>query len=219
MIDPFFSFKLSLLVSALATVIVAVAGTALGYILARCRFAGRDILDALLTLPLVLPPTVIGFYLLGILGRRGWLGQYLYEWTGWTPLFTWQAAVIAAVVIALPLMIKTSRAAIASVDTTYESVAYTLGKSRFETLLKVTLPLAWKGLVAGVALSFARALGEFGATMMIAGNIPERTQTMPLAIYQATQTGDDSMAVGLVTLLTITSLALIIFLNRLGAKW
>ncbi len=219
MIDPFFSFKLSLTVASLATAAVALVGTALGYILARSRFAGRDLLDALLTLPLVLPPTVIGFYLLAVLGKKGWLGQPLYQWTGWTPLFTWQAAVIAAAVIALPLMVKTSRAAIESVDTTYESVAYTLGKSRLETLFKVTLPLAWKGLIAGVTLSFARALGEFGATLMVAGNIPQRTQTMPLAIYQATQTGEDGLAFGLVVLLTATSFALIVLLNRLKARW
>lgn len=219
MIDPWFSLKLSLIVASLATVIIALVGTGLGYLLARYRFPGRDLVDALCTLPMVLPPTVVGFYLLALFGKRGLLGQYLYAWTGWTPLFTWQAAVIASVVIAIPLMIKTSRAAVESVDANFESVAYTLGKSRLETLLKVTLPLAWRGLIAGVALSFTRALGEFGATLMLAGNIPGRTQTMPLAIYQATQTGDDQIAVSLVVLLTVTSFISIVFINRLGAKW
>jgi molybdate transport system permease protein len=218
-IDPWFSLQLSLLVASIATVIVAVFGTTIGYFLARLRFPGRNLVDAICTLPLVLPPTVVGFYMLGILGKRGWLGQYLYSFTGWTPLFTWQAAVIAAVMIAMPLMIKTSRAAIESVDPIYERAAYTLGKSRVDTLFKVTLPLAWKGLLAGVALSFTRALGEFGATLMLAGNIPGRTQTMPLAIYQAAQAGDESLALGLVIILTAASLLVMVLINRLGAKW
>jgi len=219
MIEPWFSLQLSLCVASLSTIIVALIGIFLGYILARFDFPGRDLLDALCSLPLVLPPTVVGFYLLCTFGRHGWLGQYIYQWTGWSLVFTWQAAVVAAIVIALPFMVKTSRAAIESVDRSYEKVAYTLGKSRIETALKVTLPLAWKGLVAGMALSFARALGEFGATIMIAGNIPQRTQTMPLAIYQATQSGNDQLAFGLVGLLTVISLAVLYAINRLGAKW
>lgn len=219
MIDPWFSLKLSFLVASLATIFIALFGTTIGYLLARLRFPGRSLIDAVCTLPLVLPPTVVGFYLLGVLGKRGWLGQYLYAWTGWTPLFTWQAAVIAAVVIALPLMIKTSRAAIESVDPIYERAAYTLGTSKVRTLLKVTLPLAWKGLLAGIALSYTRALGEFGATLMLAGNIPGRTQTMPLAIYQAAQSGDDNLALGLVLTLTATSLLVMVLINRLGGKW
>ncbi|WP_218082628.1 molybdate ABC transporter permease subunit [Anthocerotibacter panamensis] len=219
MTDPWFSLSLSLAVALVATVIVTVVGTAVGYGLARASFPGRDLVDAVFTLPLVLPPTVVGFYLLGVFGRRGWLGQYIWAWTGWTPLFTPQAAVIAAVVMALPLMVKTTRAALESVDPTYEKVAYTLGKSPWETFFKVTLPLAWKGLLAGVILSFARALGEFGATLMLAGNIPGKTQTMPLAIYQATQSGEDGLALGLVVLLTVTSLGVLWFTNRLGSRW
>ena len=219
MIDPWFSLKLSLLVAFLATVVVALVGTTVGYVLARFRFAGRDWLDAFCTLPLVLPPTVVGFYLLGIFGKRGWLGQYIYSLTGWTPLFSWQAAVIAAIVISMPLMIKTSRAAIESVDMSFERASYVLGKNRLETFLKVTLPLAWKGLLAGIALSFTRALGEFGATLMLSGNIPGRTQTMPLAIYQAAQTGEEQLAVGLVMILTVTSLLSIVLINRLQSKW
>ena len=213
------AIRLSFLVAILSTVIVSAVGGVLGYVLARFRFPGRNLLDALCTLPLVLPPTVVGFYLLGIFGRGGWLGQYIYAWTGWSPVFTWQACVIAAVVISMPLMVKTSRAAFESVDQTYESVAFTLGKSRLETLLKVTMPLAAKGLLAGIALSFTRALGEFGATLMLAGNIPGKTQTIPLAIYQATQTGADSLVLVLVLLLSALSLALVLLLNRCGAKW
>ncbi len=219
MIDPWFSLRLSLLVALLATAVVSVAGTALGFLLARVRFPGRDVVDTLCTLPLVLPPTVVGFFLLCVFARRGALGQYLYALTGWTPMFTWQAAVIAAVVIALPIMVRTSRGAIESVDTTFEKVAYTLGQSGLSTFFKVTLPLSSKGLAAGIVLTFTRALGEFGATLMLAGNIPGKTQTMPLAIYQATQTGQDDLALGLVMLMTITSFGVIFWTNRIGSKW
>lgn len=217
--EIWFSIRLSLLVAGLSTVIVTIVGGAVGYALARFKFPGRNLLDALFTLPLVLPPTVVGFYLLGIFGRGGWLGQFIFQCTGWSPVFTWQACVIAAVVISMPLMSKTSRAAFESVDQTYEQVAYTLNKSRLETLFKVTMPLAWKGLLAGVALSFARALGEFGATLMLAGNIPGKTQTIPLAIYQATESGADNLVLVLVLLLSAFSLALILMLNRWGARW
>ncbi|WP_287127626.1 molybdate ABC transporter permease subunit [Candidatus Cyanaurora vandensis] len=214
MTDPWFSLQLSLFVAVVATGIVAVVGGAVGYLLARYEFWGKELVDALCTLPLILPPTVVGFYLLGGLGKRGWV----YALTGWTPLFTVWAAVIAAVVMALPLMVKTTRAALESVDRTYENVAYTLGQSRFQTFFRVTLPLAWKGIAAGVVLSFARALGEFGATLMLAGNIPGKTQTMPLAIYQATQTGEESLALGLALLLTLTALGGLLLSQQLGQR-
>lgn len=221
MTDVWFSLRLSLLVAGFATLFVGIIGTAIGYVLARYRFWGHDLLDALFTLPLVLPPTVIGFYLLGILGKRGWLGQYLFAWTGLDILFTAQAAVIAATIMAMPLMVKTARAAIESVNPMYEQAAYTLGKNSWQTFVQVTLPLAWKGIVAGLILSFARALGEFGATLMVAGNIPRKTQTMPLAIYEATQTGDERMALTLVSILTVTSLLILVLTNRLsqGKTW
>jgi molybdate transport system permease protein len=202
--DLWFSLRLSLIVASFATVIVAFVGTAFGYLLARFKFWGKDILDTLLSLPLVLPPTVVGYYLLNLLGKRG---LHL--------LFTPQAAIAAAAVMALPLMVRTSRAAIESVDPSYEQAAYTLGKSAWNTFLQVTLPLAWKGLVAGIVLSFARALGEFGATLMVAGNIPGKTQTMPLAIYEATQSGEDMLAFVLVAVLTVTAFGFLLVTNRL----
>jgi molybdate transport system permease protein len=202
--DLWFSLRLSLIVASSATVIVAFVGTAFGYLLARFKFWGKDILDTLLSLPLVLPPTVVGYYLLGLLGKRG---LHL--------LFTPQAAIAAAAVMALPLMVRTSRAAIESVDPSYEQAAYTLGKSPWNTFLQVTLPLAWKGLIAGIVLSFARALGEFGATLMVAGNIPGKTQTMPLAIYEATQSGEDMLAFILVAVLTMTAFGFLFVTNRL----
>ncbi|AGY60397.1 molybdate ABC transporter permease subunit [Gloeobacter kilaueensis] len=213
-----FSLQLSLWVAGTATLIAGLVGTAAAYVLAKYRFWGEELVEALLTLPLVLPPTVVGFYLLGLLGRRGWLGQYLYAWTGLDLLFTPQAAVIAAAVMALPLMVRTARAAIEGVDPLYEQAAFTLGKSRLETFLQVTLPLAWRGLLAGLVLSFARALGEFGATLMVAGNIPRRTQTMPLAIYEATQAGEDRRALVLVAVLSLVSLVVLLLTNRLGPK-
>ncbi|MBC8122853.1 MAG: molybdate ABC transporter permease subunit [Gemmatimonadaceae bacterium] len=216
MTDLLFSLQLSITVACLATLLVGVIGTAVGYVLAKFSFWGRELLDALFTLPLVLPPTVVGFYLLNLFGRREGLGRYLYEWTGWSLLFTPQAAVIAATVMALPLMVKTARAAIESVDPVYEQAAYTLGKSPWQAFWQVTFPLAWRGLAAGLVLSFARALGEFGATLMVAGNIPGRTQTMPLAIYEATQTGNDALALILVAVLTITSFSVLVLTNRLG---
>ncbi len=178
------AFKLSLLVTCLATGIVMLVGTAFAFILAKRRFRGRELLDAIVTLPLVLPPTVTGYYLIVLLGRRGVIGSYIYNLTGWTVTFTWWAAVMAAAVMALPLMVKSARAAMESVNPRYEIASYTLGKSEMETFFRITLPLARRGILAGAVLSFARALGEFGATLMLAGNIPGKTQTMPLAIYE-----------------------------------
>lgn len=209
------SLQLSLLVVFVSTLVVAVAGLACAYFFAKTNFRGKELLDALLTVPLVLPPTVTGYYLIVLLGRRGILGSYLYDLTGWTISFTWQGAVVAAVVVSLPLMIKASRAAIESVDKRYEIASYSLGKGKLETFLRITLPLAKRGVLAGVILSFARALGEFGATLMIAGNIPGQTQTMPLAIYEAVASGEDTNAQILAILLTVVSVTAIYLTNRL----
>jgi molybdate transport system permease protein len=209
------AFKLSLLVVSVATVVIAVAGTALGFLLAKRDFRGRELLDSLLTLPMVLPPTVTGYYLILLLGRRGLLGRYLYALTGWTMTFTWEGAALAAAVVAMPLMVKSARAAIESVDARYEMVSRTFGKGEWETFFRVTLPLASRGILAGVVLSFARALGEFGATLMVAGNIPGRTQTMPLAIYQAVISGADRQAIFLALILTATSVGVIYLTNVL----
>ena len=210
------AFQLSLTVTTVATVFVVVLGTFIGYILAKRKFRGSDLLDALVTLPLVLPPTVTGYYLLVVLGRRGLLGHFLYDWTGWSITFTWTAAVIASGVMALPLMVRSARAAIESVDPQFEIASYTLGKSEWETFRRITLPLARRGILAGAVLSFARALGEFGATLMLAGNIPGLTQTMPLAIYDAVLAGEDQQASLLAVLLTVVSVVAIILTNRLS---
>jgi molybdate transport system permease protein len=209
---------LSLRVAVLATVLDAVVGIPLAYLLARRAFRGKTLVDLLVTLPLVLPPTVTGFYLIVLLGRRGWLGAPLYAATGWTVAFTWGAAVIAATVMALPLLVRTARAAIESVDRDLERAAHTLGRSEWRTAMEVTLPLARNGIVAGLVLAFARALGEFGATLMLAGNIPGRTTTVPLAIYTAVQTGESGEALGLVGLLTVLSCVVLVVAGRLGAR-
>jgi molybdate transport system permease protein len=207
---------LSLWVSVIATSIIAVLGILIAYVLARKRFFGRTMLDAFTTLPMILPPTVTGYYLIILLGKNGIIGNYIYKLTGWSVMFTWQAAVIAATVVAIPIMIKSAKAAIESVDIEYEKAAFTLGKSEIETFFLVTLPLAKKGLIAGLVLSFARALGEFGATIMIAGNIPGKTSTMPLAIYRAFQSGEDQLATTLVIILTVVSIAVIYITTRIS---
>jgi len=209
------AFKLSLLVVSLATLLIAVVGTALGFVLAKRQFRAKELCDALLTLPMVLPPTVTGYYLIVLLGRRGLLGRYLYALTGWTLAFTWEGAVVAASVMALPIMVKSARAALESVDARYEMVSFSLGKGELETFFRVSLPLAFRGIMAGIVLSFARALGEFGATLMLAGNIPGKTQTMPLAIFEAFISGEDRQAQSLALILTFTSIVTIYFTNIL----
>jgi molybdate transport system permease protein len=212
------ALALSVRVAVLATVVNALVGVPLAYVLARRRFAGKALLDLAVTLPLVLPPTVTGYYLIVLLGRRGWLGAPLYAATGWTIAFTWYAAVIAATVMALPLLVRTARAAIESVDRDLERAAYTLGRSEWRTALEVTLPLARNGILAGLVLAFARALGEFGATLMLAGNIPGKTATVPLAIYTAVQTGEQSTVIVLVAILTVLSCLVLVIAGRLGAR-
>jgi molybdate transport system permease protein len=209
------SFKLSLLVVAVATLIIASVGLALGLLLAKGRFIGRELLASFFTLPLVLPPTVTGFFLIVLFGRHGLIGAPIYKITGWTVAFTWQAAVIAAVVLALPLMVLSARAAIESVNPQYEIASYTLGKSQLATVFRITLPLARRGIIAGIVLSFTRALGEFGATFMLAGNIPGKTQTMPLAIYEAVISGDNKQAQVLALILTGVSVVAVYLTARL----
>jgi len=209
---------LSVRVAVLATALNALLGIPLAWLLARRSFRGKTLVDLLVTLPLVLPPTVTGYYLIVLLGRRGWLGAPLHALTGWTVTFTWHAAVVAATVMALPLLVRTARAAIESVDRDLEKAAWTLGRPEWRTALEVTLPLARNGILAGLVLAFARALGEFGATLMLAGNIPGRTTTVPLAIYTAVQTGETADAVVLVAALTALSCAVLVVAGRLGAR-
>jgi molybdate transport system permease protein len=195
---------LSLKVAAWATGLDLVLGVAVGWLLARRRFVGRDVIDAALTLPMVLPPTVLGYYLLVVIGKRGWLGSWLYEQFGINLIFTWQGAVIAAAIVAFPLVLKSARAAFEGVDPQLEQAARVLGLAEWAVFFRVTLPMAWRGTLAGVLLAFARALGEFGATLMVAGSIPGRTQTLSIAVYEAVQAGQDSVATVLVLITSVT---------------
>jgi molybdate transport system permease protein len=194
-------------------------GIGIAYTLARKNFRGKELLDILFTLPLVLPPTVTGYYLIVLFGRNGSVGKYLYNLTGWSIMFTWYAAALASFVVALPLMIKTTRAAIESVDENLINASYTLGHSEFKTMVKIILPLSKRGIVAGTVLSFARAMGEFGATLMLAGNIPGKTDTMPLAIYSRVNSGDWSKANTMVLIFTIMSGIFLYIANRFTKRF
>jgi len=209
---------LSLRVATAATVIAAVVGLSLAYVFAEHRFAGRNLLEALVTLPLILPPTVLGYYLLVTLGRQTLLGQAYERVTGTSLVFTWQGAVVAGLVPAVPYVVRTARAAFEEVDAAILEAARLDGASRFQQFFGILLPLARRGVVAGVALAFSRALGEFGATLMVAGNIPGRTQTMPLAIYDAVQAGRWEAASVLVVVLSVAAVLILLLVSRLGAS-
>lgn len=210
------ALALSLKVSLLATAIDLVLGVAVGFLLARKRFPGRDLLDSMLTLPMVMPPTVLGYYLLVVLGRRGAIGSWLQDTFGINLIFTWQGAVIAAAVVAFPLVFKPARAAFESIDGRIENAGRVLGVSETALFFRVTLPLAWRGILAGVLLAFARALGEFGATLMVAGSIPGRTQTLSIAVYEAVQAGQDDIANGLVIITSVVCIAVLLTAGRLA---
>ena len=211
------ALMLSLQVTIVATTILFVVGLALGVFLARFRVPGQIIIEVIIFLPMVLPPSVIGYFLLLALGR----GSPIVEWFHVSLLFSWYAAAIASAVVGLPLMFQSARTAIASVDRNLENAARTLGSSELEILWRVTLPLARRGVIAGLILGGARALGEFGATLMVAGNIPGQTQTLPLAIYDAVQArryGDAQMMVVVMTAVAFTGLWFVRQLERPVSK-
>ncbi len=201
---------LTLRVASLATFFAFLAGVALAFLIARRQFWGRDWLDAVSTLPLVLPPTVLGYYLIILVGRNGWIGRWLYETLGISLIFTWQGAVLAAAIVSLPLVLKSARAAFEEVDQDLENTARTLGLSEWAVFLRVSFPLAWRGILAGTMLAFARAMGEFGATLMVAGNLPGKTQTLSLAVYDAVQAGNDQLAMILVLLTSAVCVVLLV---------
>ncbi|AFY40039.1 molybdate ABC transporter, inner membrane subunit [[Leptolyngbya] sp. PCC 7376] len=208
---------ISLKVAGLATVFAMVWGGGLAYVVVRYRFWGKFWLEAIATLPLVMPPTVVGFFLLQVLSTQNFLGKWLEQSFGIRLIFSWQGATIAAAVMAFPLMFKTTKAALQSVDPIFLEAAATLGQPEWAIASKIWIPLASRGILAGILLSFTRALGEFGATLMVAGNIPRVTQTMPMAIYEAVQTGNDSLAmifVGILTSLSLLSLVMTQYLER-----
>jgi molybdate transport system permease protein len=212
------TLALTLKVAAWATAINLVLGVAAGWLLARRRFPGRELVDAVLTLPLVLPPTVLGYYLLVVIGRRGWLGGWLEQHLGIHLIFTWQGAVIAATIVAFPLVLKAARTAFEAVDPQLENAARVLGLGEWALFCRVTLPLAWPGILAGTLLVFARSLGEFGATLMVAGSIPGRTQTLSVAVYEAVQAGQDDTANLLVAITSVTCIVVLLAAGRLAPR-
>jgi len=205
---------LSLKVAGVATLAALLLGIVLGWLFGRKRFPGRQVLEALFMLPLVLPPTVVGYAILVAAGRRSAIGGWLREHFDYTIIFSWHGAVVASTIVALPLVLKSASSAFAGVDRTLEAAAATLGQSRLSVFLRVTLPLAWPGILAGMLLAFARAMGEFGASLMVAGSIPRQTQTLSMAIYDAVQAGQDDLALLLVIVTSVLSIVILVASNR-----
>lgn len=208
MSDVWVPLLLSLKVAGWATLFATIFGIGVAFFLSRWRSPLCSLVDSILTLPMVLPPTVIGYYLLVLLGRRGVIGEWLGK-IGIELVFTWQGAVIAATVVAFPLVLKSARAAFEDVDHRLENAGIVLGLSRAKVFFRISLPLAMRGIMAGVLLAFARALGEFGATLMIAGSIPGRTQTLSISIYEAVQGGNDHFAMVLVLITSLTCVSVL----------
>lgn len=211
---------LSLQVALTATLLSLPFGIGLGFLLARRDFPGKSLVETVLSLPLVLPPVVTGYLLLVAFGTRGWLGAHLQDWFGITLVFTWKGAALASAVMAFPLMVRAIRLAFAAVDVRLEQAARTLGAGRWETFVKISLPLAQRGIIAGAVLAFARSIGEFGATIMIAGNLPGETQTIPVYIYTLINSpgGMEESARVVVIAIVIAAAALVFseYLDRRG---
>jgi molybdate transport system permease protein len=208
---------LSLQIATLATVISAIVGVGLATLLANVRFRGRDLVDVVVTAPIVLPPTVLGYYLLVAVGRRSFVGHAFEAIFGAPIVFTRTGAVLAATVGALPLVVKSGRAALEAVDATLVRAARTLGASPARAFITVQLPLAARGVIAALMLAFARSLGDFGITLMVAGDIPGETQTASLAIYDAIQEHRDQAALAMVVTLTTIAIAILYTVNKLTA--
>ncbi|GIN97270.1 molybdenum ABC transporter permease subunit [Siminovitchia terrae] len=204
---------LSFKTAAIATVIVFITGVVLARIIGRNSFYGKSAVEAIILLPLVLPPTVVGFGLLYIFGKNGFIGKLLLDWFDFQIVFTWYGVLIAAVVVSFPLMYQSAAAAFQQYDQNVENAAYTMGASKWKVFWTISFPLAWPGLLAGTVLSFARALGEFGATLMIAGYIPNVTDTIPLAIYFAVESGNMDLAKFWVIIIVALGFSAILWLN------
>lgn len=206
---------ISLKTSIVSTIIVSILGILLANLLLKREGKLKNFFESAIMLPLFMPPSLIGYILLMIIGKRSFIGSFLYEYFDFTFIFTWYGAVIAAVITSLPIMYGSAKGALLSIDDTYKEVAADLGATKFQIFYKVTLPLASKGILSGMVLSYARCFGEFGATMMIAGNIPGKTQNIPMAIYYAVERGDSSNANFFAVVVIIISTTLIFIYNRL----
>lgn len=204
---------LSLKTAVIATIIVFIFGVCFARILGRHSFKGKSVIEAIILLPLVLPPTVVGFGLLYLFGKNGFLGRLLLDWFGIQVVFTWYGVLIAAVVVSFPLMYQSASASFQNYEKTIEDAAYTMGASKWKVFWTISFPLAWPGLLAGLVLSFARALGEFGATLMLAGYIPNVTDTIPLAIYFAVESGNMEIAKFWVIVIVALGFGAILWLN------
>jgi molybdate transport system permease protein len=213
-----FPLWLSLEVATAATLISLALGLAIAWLLANREFPGKNLVDAVATLPLALPPTVLGYYLLVVIGRSSWIGRAWESVTGSPLVFTWRAAVIASTLHAIPLLIKSSRAALESVDLACERAARSLGASEWRLFWRVSLPLARRPVLAATVLAFARSLGDFGATLMIAGDIPGRTQTAAIAIFDAVESGNAVTARVLVIVISVLTAAVVLLANRLEQR-
>lgn len=210
---------LSLKVSSLAVVCSLPLGILMAWILVRCRFPGKSLLDSIIHLPLVLPPVVIGYLLLVVMGRRGVVGEWLYHWFGFSFSFSWHGAVLASAVVAFPLMVRAIRMSLEAVDTKLELAARTLGASPWRVFFTITLPLSVPGIIVGIVLAFARSLGEFGATITFVSNIPGETRTIPLAMYTLIETpGAEGAAARLCVLAIILSLASLMISDWLAKR-
>lgn len=196
----------------IATIITSIIGIFISYKMANYRGRGKGFIDGILTLPLILPPTVIGFFLLLICGKNGFIGRIFMSFDK-NIIFSWSATVIAATVVAFPMMYRTCRSAFEQIDKNMILAARTLGLSEIKIFFKIAIPLAWPGIIGGLVLSFSRALGEFGATLMIAGNIPKKTQTMPIAIFFSVESGDMNKAMFWVLIIVLISFFMIFLLN------
>jgi molybdate transport system permease protein len=213
-----FPLRLSLQVALLSTAVALVCGLWLAYVLANREFKGKELLDAAITLPLVLPPTVLGYYLLVLIGRSSWFGRAWEAVFGSPLVFTWKAAVLAALLHSLPLLVKSARAALESVDHSYERAARNLGASEWRLFWRVTLPLAQRSILAAAALAFARSLGDFGVTLMVAGSIPGSTQTISVAIFNAVESGNMALAGTLAVMISVVALAILTLAKRLEPR-
>ena len=213
--EAWIALRLTLKVAGVATMVNLFLGIGLAYVFARRHFWGKEVMDAVLTLPMVMPPTVLGYYLLVLIGRNGPIGQFLKQYFDINLIFTWQGAVIAAAIVSFPLVFKAARAAFESLEPQYEQAARVLGISELALFFRVTLPLAWRGILSGVLLAFARSSGEFGATLMVAGSIPGQTQTLSIAVYEAVQAGQDDVANFLVLLTSVVCMSVLLVSGKL----
>ena len=208
---------LSLLIAGSATLAITVVAVPLAFALARARFRGKSALETMLTLPLVLPPTVVGYLIIVTLGSRGWIGSLLHDTLGYSVLFRFEGAVLAAAIVAFPLVYLPTKAAFAGVEHEFEEIAAIMGASRWRTFWHVSLPMARRGILSGQVLGFARALGEFGATVMVFGWQPGRT-TMPIAVWSAYEQGRMSRAWPTVLVLSAICFGLLLLFNRVASR-